>query len=420
MTAVVLLAAVTIFTPDFLKPPPGACGLAVATTPPEADVCIIKDLPADRGEHWTGMTDGCLASNGKFYTGIGNSLELSSGLGQSRLYEYDPAAKTLRMVANIRDAVADPNVAAGKLHSRIDEGNDGWLYFVTYWGRDPEDAEWAAGFKGSALVRFDPRTGECENLGLPAPGQGLPSSRLDARRMVLYACSIPGNEFLAYDLGACKVRYRGSGDILQGNRHVMLDAAGKAYFSTKSGALARYDLDANTVRITKAVLPASVALAAAGKSDSLRASAEPTVDGIVYGITTSGMLFVFDPARETVKDLGPDIGDGEYAVVLAASREGKYLYYGLTSADGPRRLGSPVIQYEIATGRRKVLAFLNPVLREKLGYHISRLYNMRISPDGSKLFCTFNGAPVAAAGQQQEDFAQPAVVVVHIPELERQ
>jgi len=418
MNAAALLAAVTIFTPDFLKAPPEACGLPVATTPPKVDVCVIKDLPAGSGEHWTNMADGCLASTGRFYTGIGNCLEFAAGPGQSRLYEYDPAAKRLHLVTEVRDALSDPNIAVGKLHSRIDEGGDGWLYFATYWGQDPNEPDWA-GFKGSALMRFDPRSGQCEYLGIPAWGQGLPCSRLDAKRMILYAVAVPGNDFLAYDLQAKGVRYRGSGDVLQGNRHVMLDSAGEAYFSTKSGALAQYDPDTNAVRITKAVLPVDPRLAAEGKTDSLRASAEPTGDGTVYGITTSGMLFAFDPATETVQDLGPDVGDGEYAVVLAASRDGKYLYYGLTSPDGAVKYGCPIIQYRTSTRTRKVLAFLKAVLRERLGYHISRLYNMRLSPDGSTLFCTFNGAPVAAEGRQQEDFHQPAVVVVHIPESER-
>lgn len=402
------------------QPPPELNELAWVTTPCQVDACVIRNLPTGHGEHWTNMADGCLASNGKFYTGIGNCLEFAGGLGQSRLYEYDPAARKLRTVADIRDVIGDPTIAAGKLHSRIDEGSDGWLYFTTYWGQDPEESDKPA-FKGSALMRFDPRSGKCEYLGTPAPSQGLPSSRLDARRMILYTVMVPGNEFLAYDLRAGKVKYRGSGEILQGNRHVMLDASGKAYFSTTGGALAQYDPNANTVRITQAILPRTPALAKAGKTDSLRASAEPTADGMVYGITTAGELFAFDPANETVKDLGPDIGDGEYAVVLCASRDGKHLYYGLTSADGPGKYLCPIIQYETATGRRKLLVPLNLLLQAApfMEYRASRLYNMRISQDGSTLLCTFNGAPVAAAGQKQEEFLQPAVVAIHIPESER-
>jgi hypothetical protein len=50
-----------------------------------------------------------------------------------------------------------------------------------------------------------------------------------------------------------------------------------------------------------------------------------------------------------------------------------------------------VIQYEIATGKRKVLAFLAPAFEQEYDYVPAGTYGMKVGADGTTLYVNFNG-----------------------------
>ena len=58
--------------------------------------------------------------------------------------------------------------------------------------------------------------------------------------------------------------------------------------------------------------------------------------------------------------------------------------------------GTPVIQYDIAAGRQKALAFLAPTIEAQHQYVPGGTYGMKISEDGSTLCVNFNGQRCAA------------------------
>jgi len=162
---------------ELVTAPESAPAIPVAREAPRVYVRTFADLPdGGRGTLWSSWGDGRLATNGKYYLAIGNHLDLKAGRGESRVYEFDPTAKALRVVVNVRETIPDPKLAGGKIHGRIEEAADGCLYFATYWGKVPKDPDWEAGFRGSVLLRFDPATGKTESLGVPVPKQGLPAS----------------------------------------------------------------------------------------------------------------------------------------------------------------------------------------------------------------------------------------------------
>lgn len=425
---------VTIEGAALLKVPPNVGEVAVAKTPPKVYVRIFKDLPEDgKGTLWSSWGDGCMASNGKYYTAIGDHLDIYGGTGRSRLYEFDPAAKALRMVVNTRDVIPDTKLAGGKVHARVAEAADGWLYYATYWGKVPKQADWDAGFQGSALLRFDPRSGKAECLGVPVPGQGLPTSCLDAKRSILYFYAVYSGDLVAYDIAARRLAYRGGGDIQAGDRNIILDANGNVYFGTKDGRLARYSPDAGKVMVTKAVLPGAGNQAGSAEAvdegakskdpkprgPTLRASTRPSRSGLVYGMTHAGRMFALDPKQESIRDLGPNFGAGDYTAAVVLSPEEKYLYYAPGSHGSDVRHGAAVVQYEIATGRRKVLAFLLAPLRERLAWTLGGSFNLKITPDGAALVGTFNGAPYEPGARKESTFGRPAIVMLEIPASER-
>jgi hypothetical protein len=131
-------------------------------------------------------------------------------------------------------------------------------------------------------------------------------------------------------------------------------------------------------------------------------------------MTRAGRLFAFDPGKQTITDLGPNFLAGDYNAAMVLSPDDKYLYFAPGSHGSAAKIGTPVIQYDIATGTRKVIAFLQQPLLKKAGYHITGNYNIQIDSKGAVLYCTFNGSK-----KPPEKFGMPGVVVITIPASER-
>jgi hypothetical protein len=404
-----------------LTPPENSLEVAVAKTAPMVRIHVFADLPAAPKALWSSWGDGCVAADGKYYTAIGNHLDYDAGQGQSRVYAYDPAADAVKLVVNVRDVVPDLRYAAGKIHARIDQGRDGWLYFATYYGKTPEKGseQTRASFIGSALLRYDPASGKAEHLGAVVEKQGVPTSITDGPRMLMFGYAAYSGDFFVYDLAKRELKFRGGGEDQEGSRNIMLDALGRAYFGKSDGTIARYDPATNRVTATKAKLP--VAAGDDKKSRGfLRASTTPAPDGTIYGVTNTGALFAFDPKEEAVRPLGENWpGGGQYTAVMALSPDARFVYYAPGAHGGGSRIGSPVVQYDVRTKQKKVIAFLNPPAREKLNYNVGGTYNLKTSPDGGRLYATFNGAPVNPTAKKVETFGQPSLVVIDIPKEER-
>ncbi len=390
---------------DDLLRAPGKLDAAIAKTAPRVDVLVIPDLPdGGRGTLWSSWGDGCVASNGKYYTSVGDHRGMD---GTSRVYEYDPASKSLQLLVD----VAKVQKGHGKIHAGIHE-HDGALWFATYWGK-PREMDFTGEYQGSILLRLEPASGKVENLGAIVPKRGLPASNFDPARGLLYfhAVTTDGGDLqdslAVYDVKARRVICSAGGNMT-GKRAFLRDLAGRVYFSCRDGTLGVYGPDQGATAATKIRLP---------EGASLRAGAAALKSGPLFGMTGAGRLFSLDPRTEEVKDLGPNLADGDYTAVMASSPDGKWVYFVPGAHGSSSRHGTPVVQVDTATGRRKVLAFLHAPVREKLKHHLGGTYSLQVDAAGERLFITFNGAPVS--GGKQEAFGQPSIVVVHIPASER-
>jgi hypothetical protein len=152
----------------------------------------------------------------------------------------------------------------------------------------------------------------------------------------------------------------------------------------------------------------------------LRASTATAADGTIYAVTNTGTMFSFDPTEEKVVELGENWPGGQYTAVMALSPDGRFVYYAPGAHGGGARIGSPVVQYDVRTKQKKVIAFLNPPAREKLSYNVGGTYNLKVSgADGGRIYATFNGAPLNPSAKKVETFGQPSVVIIDIPKEER-
>jgi hypothetical protein len=385
-------------------------GVAIAKTPPRVEFQYFpgQDYP---GKPWSAWGDS-LAVEGKYYASIGDHL---APRGNAFVHEYDDATSTLRRLVDVRGVLKLPegHYTPGKIHGRLDLGRDGWLYFATHRG-SPRATTDAYHFRGDWIVRHHPERGQTEIVAHgPVPKHSIPTSVLDPQRMIFYGGTAPGEarqrdiHFFAFDVEAGKLLYSGPG----GPPRAMILAAstGRVYFTAGSedGPLARFD-------------PAAPAAPTplAGRI-GIRAASGETAAGKVYTVSHGGRLgeaelFAFDTKTETVESLGPAaVGTQQYIASLDVDGSGRYLYYVPGAHGGSDRDGAAVVQFDLKRRQKKVIAFLHPVFAERYGCTLKGTYSTALSPDGARLYITWN----ASRGGRAWDCC--ALTVLDIPASER-
>jgi hypothetical protein len=148
-------------------------------------------------------------------------------------------------------------------------------------------------------------------------------------------------------------------------------------------------------------------------------------DGYIYGVLwNTAQLFRLSVKDNTLTTLGlPWSAHSDTIHVIELSHDERFLYYLPGGHGGARLIGTPVIQYEIATGRRKVLAFLGPAFTDACEYTPAGTYGIGLSADDGTLYVNFNGSPSARflpAGETDAGgFGLTSFAVIEIPESAR-
>ncbi len=405
------VASVTDTSPKFLERPAGfPAGVPVAKTAPTVDFAFFpgQDYP---GNPWSAWGDS-LAANGKYYAAIGNHL----APGNAFVYEYDPAAKEFRQLLDVKKLLQLPedHYTPGKIHSRIDLGSDGWLYCSTHRGSTKITTD-AHHYLGDWIVRCNPADGKSEIVVQgPVPKHCLPCSVLDPKRLIYYGGTAPGVEsdpagvqFFAYDVRAHRVLYAGP----DGPARYMVFAAstGRVYFTgSKSGALFRYDPE-------KGGAPERIP----GEM-GIRAATQETKEGMVYTVSENKgadetKVYAFNTKTEQAEALGSAaVGTQSYIASIDVDPTGRYLYYIPGAHGGGDKDGAAVVQFDVRTRTKKVLAFLGPFYAEKYGNVLKGTYSSAVDPAGDKLYITWNN------NRGSKAWDSVALTVIHIPEAERE
>ncbi|MBI4663371.1 MAG: hypothetical protein HY735_31610 [Verrucomicrobia bacterium] len=365
------------------------------------------------GKPWSAWGDS-LAILGKYYASIGDHLAPG---GNAFVYEYDPGAKRFRQLVNLKEFLNLPEgqYTPGKIHGRLDMGRDGWLYFATHRG-SPKVTTDAYGYLGDWIIRHHPVQGKTEIVShAPVPKHAIPASVLDSVHLIFYGGTAPGADspdqriqFLAYDTAARKPLYTGPG----GPARCMIFArsTGRVYFTEgedDAGQLWRYDP-------SKGDRPEKI-----NASIGLRAASEETADGFVYTVSSGqrgseAILYSFNTKTEEVLTLGAAaVGTQNYITSLDVDPSGNYLYYVPGAHGGSEQDGSPVVQFDVKTMRKKVIAFLHPFYTDKYGCTLKGTFSSAVDPKSDKLYITWNNSRGGRA------WDSCVLTVIHIPASER-
>jgi hypothetical protein len=400
---------------EFLKPPPTLRqGVAVAKAAPTIDFLYFPGQTYP-GRPWSNWGDGT-AANGKYYTAIGDHL---APQGNAFVFEYDPAAKKLRRLVDVRELLnlPDGHYTPGKIHTRVDLGGDGWLYFATHRGSEGVTTD-ANRYTGDWIMRCHPATGKAEVVAhAPVRKHSIPCGVLDPDRLIFYGGTAAGREvkdegvrFLAYDVKNRKVLYAGPDGPAR--YMILAKSTGRVYYTPGNekdgtGPLMRYDPAAGgpPVKISGTI--------------GIRAATGETPQGIVYTVSQGqggrdAHLFAFDTRTEKVEDLGPAAAaSNTYVASIDADPTGRYLYYVPGAHGGGDRDGTAVVQFDTRTRTKKVIAFLHPFYQSKYGCTPVGTYSTAVDPKGDTLYVTWN---VNRGGRAWDCCALTAI---HIPESER-
>ena len=415
-------AVATDTSDDFLKPT-GTLkpGVRIAKTAPTIDFLFYPGQTY-AGKPWSNWGDS-LAANGKYYASIGDHHAANgkdpAHTGNAFVFEYDPEKKAFRQLVDLAKVLDLPagHYVPGKIHGRLDLGDDGWLYFATHRGSTTVTTD-RYHYQGDWILRCDPKTGKTEVVVRgPVPKHCIPASVLDPKRMICYGGTAPGDrgdadgiQFFAYDVRNKRVLY--SGPDGPSRYMILAKSTGRVYYvpgkdEGMSGPLMRFDpATAGPPVKIDAVL-------------GLRAATEETADGKVYTVSKGGRgtpatLWAFDTKTERAEKLGDAaVGTQAYIASIDVDPTGRYLYYVPGAHGGGDVDGSPVVQFDVKTRTRKVIAFLHPFYKDKYGVTLQGTFSTAVDPKGDKLYVTWN----ASRGGKVWDCC--ALSVIHIPESER-
>jgi hypothetical protein len=294
-------------------------------------------------------------------------------------------------------------------------GRDGWLYFATHRGSTRVTTDQYF-FKGDWILRTHPATGRTEVVAHgPVPKHSIPTGLLDPDRLIFYGGTAAGDPrdptvmFFAYDTRRRKVLHA----VSDGPYRYLIFASstGRVYYVNEDGGpLMRYDPEAGTPPVQ---IPGSI---------GIRAATRETSDGFVYTVSTGGdgTLWRFNTRTERSDRIGEAaVGSEDYVTSIDADPTGRYLYYVPGAHGGAERDGTPIVQFDVKTRTKKVLAFLHPFYKDKYGYVPLGTFSSALSPAGDKLFVTWNGNRLGPDRRGRLFFDTVALTVVHIPASER-
>jgi hypothetical protein len=365
----------------------------------------LYPLPYPDGENWSIWSKGVLASNGKYYSAVGD--DDSGGDADLRdgnvfVYEYDPNSGQLRAVAGVLESfpehVAGDN-GYGKIQGVIGEGPCGLLYMHTFWGT-PANAVYQGSYQGDLLLRYNPWIERLDSLGVQMPGTGTPSTRVWRAGKLFYGeantPSTDGFVFWVYDIARARLAYTSpERPGAARNRSIAIDLDGRAYTSDGAAGMYRYDPIANREE--------HLSLAFSG-GGWLRASTDATSDGKLVLVTREpDEVYELDPALETLRRLAA-LPSYVADVELDPTEQRVYFAPALPPA------GEPFVISELdrATGAIRDLIELATPLESVSGVRPQGSYSITTSRDGRSIFVAVNAGPLRG-------FGAPMLIVVHLP-----
>ena len=255
------------------------------------------------------------------------------------LFDYDVAGNKMtnnglmQSLGNLRDFQWQ-----AKIHSKIKEGPDGYMYFATDGGESREEylMDNPAGYAGGFFMKWHPQTKNLINLGMGLQYESIKDIDIDPETGKLYAISYPQVHFTIYD--PAKNTFKDMGRL--GSAHVprvmFTDWWGDCYYVDWRQRLVKYQKSNDSLVFARNSVPAFEGTPGGKIITGITAYAKDQKNGVIYFVTYGAKIVAFYPQKDgigKVVDLG-GVADsskdvkpyGPYVPNLNVGNNGK-LYY---------------------------------------------------------------------------------------------
>lgn len=255
------------------------------------------------------------------------------------LFDYDVASGKMTNNGLISDMAHLRDFQwQAKIHSKIIEGKDGYMYFSTDGGESREEyfMNHPAGYGGGFFMKWHPVTKTLVNLGMGMQYESIKDIDLDPETGKLYGVSYPQVHFLVYDPAKNSMKDLGRLGSSHVPRVLFTDWWGNCYYVDWRQRLVKYQKDADSLLFAKNSLPAFSGTPGGKIVTGITAYAKDKKNNVIYLITYGAKIVAFYPEKNgigKVVDLG-GVADssskveswGPYVPNLNIGNNGK-LYY---------------------------------------------------------------------------------------------
>lgn len=384
--------------PRPLAPPDPGRSVVLQDANPRV-TAVVYPLPDHPGEPWSQWGQAVVLADGRVVSAVGDHLGRG---GNSYLYVYDPESGELQLIGDVRSALDHPadSWGFGKIHGQMVLGDDGNVYFATYWG-SRRDLEFDDAYRGDVLFRLDPNTpvtgavpgvGAMQPLGVPVPGHGIPSLAGDGRYLYgealdplatdddggtvnvggLFVFDTRSDELVTWLPDERQAQFR---NIIVGGP----GGEGGALVADRDGGLLRY------VPGTDGLTDSGITL-----GDQLRASTRPDAAGTVYAVTNRTDEFFAIAADGTTRSLGNAL---DYSSSLALTPDEQAFLYAPGAHGTSSGFGTPLLAVDTVTGEQRTVVELAAMARDRLGLVLGGSFSIAVDPERGVAHVGFNAGP---------------------------
>ena len=275
------------------------CALSIyITAQSNENICQVttREYPGKDPDMWDGLY---AAKNGMVYSGL-----ITEG-GSSHFYVYDPVSHENIMLYDIAEFLNERGKGirtSGKLHNKPVEDDEGNIYFVQMNnGSGPRNIDFTS-WKGGNWMKYNPKTGELENMGLVDEGVGCYPLAIDNQGKYLYGVGFTGY-FYRFDLEKRITKNFGRVSNWDIGRTIFCDDTGNIYGCFPIGRIWKYDAEKKKIidlsislPFDPTIYPTQLLNPMIDRTYDWRAIAWDDIDKVAYGVTagSGSILFRFD------------------------------------------------------------------------------------------------------------------------------
>jgi hypothetical protein len=231
-------------------------------------------------------------------------------------------------------------------------------------------------------IRID-EAAETTDLGVPVAGESIYALAIDRGRGRIFGLTYPNGNFFTYDIGSAKFAVAGKvaerkipGEKFENEKNIgraiALDADGNAYTSGERGRM--FVWHGGILQKLDVCVPTVLGREVYNRVDAWAAEGDGSV---LYGGTSDGYLFRFDPKEQKVQNLGKPLN--QYRIRgLVQSQNGKL--YGVGGDDDEM---ARLFSYDPLRGTYEMLGMVDVNRRPYYSWQAYVIGAMAAGPEGT-------------------------------------